>query len=83
MRRPRLRSARTYLGLGVLFVTVAVPLQFHGYGVTLCWLGESLALVALAKAGSHAAMRVFGTAVLTLSAYSLAAGLDRSQRRSH
>ena len=39
--------------------------------VTLCWLGESLALVALAKAGAHAAMRVFGTAVLTLSAYSL------------
>jgi uncharacterized membrane protein len=63
--------ARTYLGLGVLFVAVAVPLQFHGYGVTLCWLGESLALVAFAKAGSHAAMRVFGTAVLTLSAYSL------------
>ena len=63
--------ARTYLGLGVLFVAVAVPLEFHGYGVTLCWLGESLALVAFAKAGSHAAMRVFGTAVLTLSAYSL------------
>ncbi len=63
--------ARTYLGLGVLFVAVAVPLEFHGYGVTLCWLVESLALVAFAKAGAHAAMRVFGTAVLTLSAYSL------------
>ena len=63
--------ARTYLGLGVVFVAVAVPLQFHGYEVTLCWLGESLALIAFAKAGSHAAMRVFGTALLTLSAYSL------------
>jgi uncharacterized membrane protein len=63
--------ARTYLGLGVFFVAVAVSLQFHGYVVTLCWLGESLALVALAKAGSHAAMRVFATAVLTLSAFSL------------
>jgi uncharacterized membrane protein len=63
--------SRTYLGLGILFVTVAVPLQFHGYVVTLCWLGESLVLVALAKAGSHAAMRVFGTAVLTLSACAL------------
>ena len=50
---------------------MAVPLQFHGYVVTLCWLGESLVLVALAKAGSHAAMRVFATAVLTLSAWSL------------
>ncbi len=63
--------ARTYLGLGVAFVTVAVPFRFRGYGVTLCWLGESLALVAFAKARSHAAMRVFATVVLSLSAYSL------------
>jgi uncharacterized membrane protein len=63
--------ARTYLGLGVVFVAVAVPLQFHGYGVTLCWLGESLALVAFAKAGSHAAMRVFGAALLIVTACSL------------
>jgi uncharacterized membrane protein len=63
--------ARTYLGLGVVFVAVAVPLQFHGYGVTLCWLGESLALIAFAKAGSHAAMRVFGAALLIVTACSL------------
>jgi uncharacterized membrane protein len=63
--------ARTYLGLGVVFVAVAVPLHFHGYGVTLCWLGESLALIAFAKAGSHAAMRVFGAALLIVTAFSL------------
>jgi uncharacterized membrane protein len=63
--------ARTYLGMGVFFVTVAVSFEFHGYMVTLCWLGESLGLVALAKYGSHAAMRLFATAVLTLSAYAL------------
>jgi uncharacterized membrane protein len=63
--------ARTYLGLGVFFVTVAVSLEFHGYMVTLCWLGESLALVALAKYGSHTAMRVFATALVTLSSFSL------------
>jgi uncharacterized membrane protein len=63
--------SRTYLGLGIFFITVAVPLEFHGYVVRLCWLGESLALVALAKAGSHAGMRVFATAVLSLSAYAL------------
>ena len=63
--------ARTYLGLGVFFVTVAVSFKFHGFMVTLCWLGESLALVVLAKYGSHAAMRVFATALLTLSAFSL------------
>jgi uncharacterized membrane protein len=66
-----LATSRTYLGLGILFVTVAVRLQFHGYVATLCWLGESMLLVALAKAGSHAAMRVFATAVLTISAWSL------------
>jgi uncharacterized membrane protein len=63
--------ARTYLGLGIFFVTVAVPLHFHGCVVTLCWLSESLVLVALAKYGSHSAMRVFGAAVLTLSGCSL------------
>jgi uncharacterized membrane protein len=63
--------ARTYLGLGVFFVTVAVSIEFHGYMETLCWLGEALVLVALAKHGSHVAMRVFGTALVTLSAFSL------------
>jgi uncharacterized membrane protein len=66
--------SRTYLGLGVLFVTVAVPLGFHGYVVSLCWLGESLVLVALARYGSHVAMRVFATAILTLAALSLVPG---------
>ena len=50
---------------------MAVPLEFHGPVVTLCWLGESLALVALAKAGSHAVLRIFATAVLTVAAISL------------
>jgi uncharacterized membrane protein len=70
----RATLAGTYLGLGVLFVTVAVPLGFHGYVVNLCWLGESLALVVLAKYGSHAAMRVFASAILTFSALSLVPG---------
>jgi uncharacterized membrane protein len=65
--------ARTYLGLGILFLTVAIPLQFSGYGVTLCWLGESLAILALAEAGSHAAMRLFGALVLALAFWSLLA----------
>ena len=59
--------ARTHLGLGILFLTVAIPLQFDGYVVTLCWLGEALAIVALAEAGSHAVMRLFGAVVLTLA----------------
>ncbi len=63
--------ARTHLGLGILFLTVAIPLQFDGYVVTLCWLGESLAIVALAEMGSHAAMRLFGAMVLALAFWAL------------
>jgi hypothetical protein len=64
--------SRTHLGLGILFVTVAAPLEFHGPVVTLCWLAESLLLVALAKkAGADAALRFLATAVLTVAALSL------------
>jgi uncharacterized membrane protein len=73
--------ARTHLGLGILFVTVAIPLQFSGYVVTLCWLGEALVLVALAEAGSHAAMRLFGAMVLALAFWALF--VDWSRGPSH
>jgi uncharacterized membrane protein len=63
--------SRTHLGLGIFFVTMAIPFQFDGYVVTLCWLGESLVLVALAKAGSDAAMRVFATVLVTLATLSV------------
>jgi uncharacterized membrane protein len=63
--------ARTHLGLGILFLTVAIPLEFSGYAVTLCWLGEALAIVALAETGSHAAMRLFGGMVLAVAFLSL------------
>ncbi len=69
-RAPVLLS-HTNLGLGIFFITVGVPLEFHGPVVNLCWLGESLALVALAKARSHAALGVFATGVLTVASLSL------------
>jgi uncharacterized membrane protein len=62
----------THLGLGLFFVTVAIPMQFHGYVVTLCWLGEVLALVAIAKA--HPALRVFAFVVMGVAAAGLLAG---------
>ncbi len=61
----------TYLGLGVLFVTIAVPLQVHGHVVTLCWLTESLVLLVVAKARSDAAMRVLASVVLGVAGFSL------------
>lgn len=69
-RRPTVLSS-THLGLSIFFITVAVPLEFNGVVVTLCWLGESLALVALAKTSANPALRVFATAVLTVAALSL------------
>jgi uncharacterized membrane protein len=69
-RRPTVLSC-THLGLSIFFITVAVPLEFNGVVVTLCWLGESLVLVALAKTGANPALRVFATAVLTVAALSL------------
>jgi uncharacterized membrane protein len=63
--------SHTHLGLGIFFVTMAIPLEFHGYVVTLLWLGESLLLVVLAKAWAHAAMRVLAAIVLAVAAASL------------
>jgi uncharacterized membrane protein len=71
-RRPAVLSS-TNVGLAIFFVTVAVPLEFHDTGVTLCWLGEALALVALAKVRANPVLRVFATSVLTLASLSLLA----------
>jgi uncharacterized membrane protein len=69
-RRPAVLSS-TNVGLAIFFVTVAVPLEFDGTAVTLCWLGESLALVAIARASANTALRFFATSVLTVAGLSL------------
>jgi uncharacterized membrane protein len=69
-RRPAVLSS-TNVGLAIFFVTVAVPLEFSGTAVTLCWLGESLALVALARARADTPLRFFATSVLTVAGLSL------------
>jgi uncharacterized membrane protein len=69
-RRPAVLSS-TNVGLAIFFVTVAMPLEFSGTTVTLCWLGESLVLIALARARADAALRFFATAVLTVAGLSL------------
>jgi uncharacterized membrane protein len=69
-RRPAVLSS-TNVGLAIFFVTVAVPLEFDGIAVSLCWLGESLALVAIARAGANTALRFFATSVLTVAGVSL------------
>jgi uncharacterized membrane protein len=69
-RRPAILSS-TNVGLAIFFVTVAVPLEFDGTAMTLCWLGESLALVALARARANTALVFFATSVLTVAGLSL------------
>src|SRR5579859_1851634 len=69
-RRPAVLSA-THIGLAIAFVTIAVPLEFGGTTITLCWLGESLALVVLARARADTVLRFFGTSVLTVAGLSL------------
>jgi uncharacterized membrane protein len=61
----------TYLGLGIIFVTVAIALKYDGYRATLGWLGEALVLVVLARGSKRGALRFFAMAVLTLAAFSL------------
>jgi uncharacterized membrane protein len=69
-RRPAVLSS-TNVGLAIFFVTVAVPLQFDGTTVSLCWFGESLALVAIARAAANTVLRFFATSVLTIAGLSL------------
>jgi uncharacterized membrane protein len=60
--------SNVHLGLGIVFLTVAIPFEFSGCAVTLCWLGEALGLIALARARGYRAMALFAAAVLTLDA---------------
>jgi uncharacterized membrane protein len=59
------------LGLSVFFLTMAVPLAFHGPVVTLCWLAEGLALVMVARTRTTQSFLIFAAGVLALAAFSL------------
>jgi uncharacterized membrane protein len=67
------KLARTNLALAIVFVTVAVPLAYHGTTITLCWLGEALFLLVLARITSHPIPRIFVAAILVLVALALLA----------
>jgi uncharacterized membrane protein len=73
--RSTVRLSRTWLGLGISLVTAAIPLQFHGTTVTLCWLGEALVLLVLARARAQDALRVPGAIVLALAGADLLSDL--------
>lgn len=63
--------AAVHLGLGVVFLTVAVPLKATGHGITLGWLVEGVVLVAIASQGNlekrvRGALRWLGWGALLL-----------------
>jgi uncharacterized membrane protein len=59
--------SNVHIGLAVFFLVVAIPLEFHGVTVALCWLGTALGLIALAATRTGNAMRIYGAAVLALA----------------
>ena len=62
-----------HIALALGFVTIAIPLQFHQLWITIGWLAEAAALLALSRTASGAA----GTAFRALGAFALAAGVVR------
>jgi uncharacterized membrane protein len=70
--RARGALARSNLGLAIFFVTMAVPLEFHGATVRLCWLAEALILVVLVRVVGDRMLRVFAASVLVLAFLALA-----------
>lgn len=59
------RGVLGFLTLAVTYLTVAAPLRFGVYGVTLVWSAEAVALVFLGYVYRYEPMRVAGLLVLT------------------
>ena len=73
LTRFRLRSVPTamHLSLGIVFLTVAIPLKANGRGILLGWLVEAVALLAvstieIAEQRTRAVLRVLGCVALLL-----------------
>lgn len=61
---PEDRALNFYLpGVAVVFLTVAMPLQFSGHWITLAWLIEAAVLVSAAGVIRRHSMHIFGVIV--------------------
>ena len=61
----------TLPGIAVVFLSVAIPLQFTGYWITIAWLVESLVLVFVGLSVRERTIQVFGWIVLLLGMVSM------------
>jgi len=50
-------------GISIVFLSLAMPLQFSGYWITVAWLTEALVLYYVSFATGREIMRTFGTLV--------------------
>lgn len=50
-------------GISIVFLSLAMPLQFSGYWITIAWIVEALVLYYLSFATGRGAIRTFGTLV--------------------
>ncbi len=63
-------NARTLtFGVALAFVTLAVPIQFVGFRVTIAWALEGAALAWLSARSQSRALRIFCWTVLTLAVF--------------
>jgi len=67
-------------GIAVVFLTVAVPYQLSGYGISLAWLAEAVALTGIGLYLGNRTIQVFGWIVLMLGMSMVAreVGMSRS-----
>ncbi|MFT3824932.1 MAG: DUF2339 domain-containing protein [Chitinophagaceae bacterium] len=59
------------LGLALVFITIAIPVQFDGNWVTLLWAGEALLVFYIGRTQQSAAYEKIATGLLALSFLSL------------
>lgn len=67
-------------GIAVVFLTLAIPLQFSGYYVTLLWFAESIVLVVIGLYLGEKLIRIFGWIVLLVGMLSMGEDVARARR---
>ncbi len=68
-------------GISIVFLSLAMPLQFSGYWITIAWLVEALVLYYVSFATGREAMRTFGMLVFGVGIiryFAFDAGVDYS-----
>ncbi|MDP1620873.1 MAG: DUF2339 domain-containing protein [Bacteroidales bacterium] len=72
MRRPTDRELLFYLiGMGLVFITIAIPVQLDGHWVTLLWSGEAAALFFIGRTKSFPAYELLAYPLMIVVFFSI------------